>query len=364
MTRRAARGTLWTVNDAPACARRFVVALVVFLAAVLTPLGARAASASFDVGDQAFGEIRGVKGDIVVKTWDRPQVQVDSDDNFVGRKAPVRYGSIDLPFDIPMRAQTIPTKNGPVQLPTESFIVSSVRAGQHDGVYVDGTAGAATVMVPASLGVLVIAFRGGPSHVSVEGLRNATMIVALRGGSAHFKNVGGDGFVQVLNGRVIATDSQFDRIRVRTVTENVVFERCSAKQIEASSVDGSVVYDNGSFVPGQARFESTNGNVLLGIGSGGAQLAAHSGSGRVLESRRARDVTTARRRCDGDRQRRRSARERHERQGQRLPLRRADDLASRVVGMARRHRARLAADPGMAPAQPGSPAVSPPSLAR
>ncbi len=299
MTRSTRSASVRGVNHPPAGARRYVAALVVFLAAIFAPLGARAASESFDVGEQGFVQIRAIKGEITVRTWDKPTVQIDTDDDFVGRKAPVRYGSPDVPFDIPMRAQPIPTITGIVQLPPESFVIANLKPTQHDGIYIEGKTGTATVTVPANLGMLVVAMRGGPSHVDIDGVKSATMIVALRGGAARFHDVGGDGFVQVLNGRVTATNSNFNRIRVRTVNDSVVFERCSAKQIEASSVHGSVVYDNGQFVPGQARFESTFGNVLIGLGrGGGAQLSAHSGTGKIYSNFTQRNVALHQRDSD------------------------------------------------------------------
>ena len=63
-------------------------------------------------------------------------------------------------------------------------------------------------------------------------------------------------FVQINYGALYAADDTFDRIRVRGVAAHDVFERCRSKQIEASSVHGSIVYDGGSFDPGLARFES------------------------------------------------------------------------------------------------------------
>jgi hypothetical protein len=286
MTGVTLRATLRDVNEAWPGARRSVAALAVFLTAILMPLAARAASGSFDVRDQAYVSISGIKGDITVRTWNKPYVQVESDDDFVGVKTLVKYGGSDLPFDIPMRALPVPTKSGPVALPPEAFLVTSVRAGEHDGVFIRGTSGTATVTVPASLGVLAIFFvRGGPSHVHIDGVRNATMIVSLRGGAVNLNNAGGDGFIQVLNGRVIATNGNFNRIRVRTVNDNVFFQRCTAKQIEASSYHGNVVFDNGTFMPGQARFDSAFGNVLVGIENrGGAQITAHSGAGHIFSN--------------------------------------------------------------------------------
>ena len=46
---------------------------------------------------------------------------------------------------------------------------------------------------------------------------------------------------------------------------------------------GSIVYDNGDFAPGLARFESEHGNVALGV-RGNAQIGAHSGTGHVVSS--------------------------------------------------------------------------------
>src|SRR5665213_2870012 len=58
---------------------------------------------------------------------------------------------------------------------------------------------------------------------------------------------------------------------VVSIAAHDVFERCRSKQIEATSVTGSIVYDGGAFDPGLARFESQSGNIALGVTSS-AQL--------------------------------------------------------------------------------------------
>ncbi len=60
------------------------------------------------------------------------------------------------------------------------------------------------------------------------------------------------------------------------------FEHCAAAQIQASSLTGSIIYDNGTFTPGLAHFESQRGSVALGVANGNAQITAHSDSGRVF----------------------------------------------------------------------------------
>ncbi|HMD02480.1 MAG TPA: hypothetical protein VKG44_05885, partial [Candidatus Baltobacteraceae bacterium] len=58
----------------------------------------------------------------------------------------------------------------------------------------------------------------------------------------------------------------------------MIFERCSARQIEATNVNGAIVYDRGSFEPGLARFDSLKGDVAIGVASG-AQLDGRAASG-------------------------------------------------------------------------------------
>jgi hypothetical protein len=69
-------------------------------------------------------------------------------------------------------------------------------------------------------------------------------------------------------------------MRMRANTARVVFERSRIKQIEATTITGNIVYDNGSFDPGLARFESQYGNIALGVASP-AQLTGRSTDGRV-----------------------------------------------------------------------------------
>jgi hypothetical protein len=80
---------------------------------------------------------------------------------------------------------------------------------------------------------------------------------------------------------MIVTNSSFERVRARSLTGNMTFEHCNVRQIEATSVNGSIVYDGGSFQPGSRGFESTRGDVAVGA-NGPAELGGHAdGSGRV-----------------------------------------------------------------------------------
>ena len=83
---------------------------------------------------------------------------------------------------------------------------------------------------------------------------------------------------------IVATNSSFDRLRMRTATGNMLFTGVHvASNSRQPAAYGSIVYDNGHFQPGLARFESEHGNVALGV-RGGAQIGAHSGAGHVVSS--------------------------------------------------------------------------------
>ena len=217
---------------------------------------------------------------LTVKTWDREAVQIEADPGAlsVERKSG-RFSAGSAPVLI--RMARVQRGDGEIVLPAESFVVSSLTAGDHDIVRITAAAGrktlgSVTITVPSDTAVLAATVDRG--SVGLRDYRLGTFILHVRSGQAQLQNVGGDGFVQVLQGGVTASDSSFDRLRVRTAIGSQIYQRCRAKQIEAWSAEGSVVYDSGTFSPGLARFESTDGNVAIGV-NGGTQLAGSTGNG-------------------------------------------------------------------------------------
>ncbi|HXF32962.1 MAG TPA: hypothetical protein VN603_00220 [Candidatus Acidoferrales bacterium] len=245
---------------------------------------ANAQPALLDTGDAPVVQIGIRSGTIVVDTWDRPGVSVDSADDVSVRKVAARFGNEPgaIAMSVPMLSAPIRTPQGDfVTLPPENFVFSTVTPGAHDAVLVTATdVVAATVHVPANTALVVIR-SGANSQINVNNYRSGTLIVHSRAGAVRLNNDGGDAFVQVVNGTIVARNSSFNRIRVRTALRNIVFEHCNAKQIEATSTGGSIVYDGGTLQPGLAHFESERGNVAIGLNSG-ARIAARSGTaGRV-----------------------------------------------------------------------------------
>ncbi len=137
-----------------------------------------------------------------------------------------------------------------------------------------------TITIPRGTAMLVVQQRAG--HLTIDNY-HGVFIAHARAAAISLNDVSGTGLVESLRGGIVATNSSFDRLRVRTATGDMFFQGCTSHQIQATSTYGSIVYDDGSFQPGLARFESQHGNVALGV-RGSAQIGAHSGSGHVVSS--------------------------------------------------------------------------------
>jgi hypothetical protein len=266
---------------AGAVARSALFALTAWLA---MSSAAHAEPTTFEGTNAPIVRVNLVEGNVTVRTWDRPDVQVDGDPALVLGRRIVRVPASLPPTLIP--PANLKTAQGDLNLGAESFVVSSVEAGPHDLITVKGDRstppGPVTVSVPgnASL-VFVHVVRGS---VDVHNYRGGTFIGFVRSGRVTLDNVGGDAFVQDLAGPIVVGDSNFARLRARTAAGNLVFVRCNVRQIEATSLNGSIVYDGGTFEPGLARFDSTRGNVAIGA-SGPVELDGRiAAGGRVYTS--------------------------------------------------------------------------------
>ncbi len=264
----------WTVGSAWRALARFLLAFA--LAASATGI-ARAAVQTFYTGDApiVWAAIRG-QGSITIRTWNKAQVTINGPARLdVDHVAHVR--AHQLP-PITFFAANVQTPSGPLTLEPEPFVPPPFDPYGHDVVRVMGNGGNVIITVPASTPFLVARLRQGA--IVINNFHGGTFVAEGGAGRVRLNNVGGTGAVQLNAGPVIVTNSSFDRLRIRTARGNMFFENCTARQIEATSLLGSIVYDNGSFQPGLARFESERGNIALGV-RGGAQIQAHTASGRI-----------------------------------------------------------------------------------
>ena len=257
-----------------------------FLAAIwvaalaLPPAVARAQAQDLDgLGAGPIVRIIVARGSVNVRTWDRQAVGIDDPNALKIKRFSVEANAAQSA--VPILAGHMGSPDGPVDLPAESFAVSSLAPGRHDVVTLRAPDANVNVTVPENASLVTVQM--GKGNVSLSDYKGGTFVARVHNGSAHLQNVGGDGYVQVMNGPITADASSFNRLRMRSGTGDVVFQNCRAKQIEVSSVHGSIVYDGGSFEPGLARFETQTGNVALGV-NGSSQLAAHAWPGHVFTS--------------------------------------------------------------------------------
>ena len=258
---------------------RGAAALLVFVCA----FGSRVALAQTPIvlpaGDAPVIRIMMRAGTLTVRTWNRSDVQVTSAQPALARSFRPEAVARALSGNIPIFATSVFPPGAQITLPQEQFALTSLPSGDHQGVLVQALDADLTVMIPAGTALLIANVqRGG---VLVQDYRNGNFVLLLHNGPMRLRNVGGTGYAQVARGQLMIRDSSFDRIRARTAIGNILFEGCSSRQIQVSSVNGTIVYDNGSFQPGLARFESENGNVAIGVPRNGAQIGAHSSVGRI-----------------------------------------------------------------------------------
>lgn len=231
---------------------------------------------SFETSSTPVVNVALSSGHVVIKTSAQDRVLVASTGGIaLSYLAPDKtIGGI--PKLISINAQRIAKGATSWHLPAEVFQLPHL-SGSHDLIRVVG-AGNVTLTIPAGSPIVVIRVARGSAVLRDY---RGTFFVNADVANVRLNDVSGTGFVQSLHGTVTALDSSFDRIRVRNGTGNLLFERCDARQIVATTVFGNVAFDNGSFQPGLARFESKYGNVALGIAERGASVRAHSKSGAV-----------------------------------------------------------------------------------
>lgn len=274
-------------------AGRWIVAGALTLCALaVKPPAAGATTAAFEVTDEAVVQVIGRAASITVRTWNRNTVLVEWPDGEPFETSRVTQRT-HASFLIPTVTVTeYDTPTGPIEatLLPEDFPVPNLAPGMHDVVRIrenpsilePGTKLPGlmhlTVTIPVSTGLVNV--RSGRGNISLSDYRGTTIATIVHGRIV-LRNVSGDAFVQPLNGQFYALGSDFDRLRIRSNHADQVFDNCRVKQIEATTLTGTIVFDNGAFNPGLARFESDRGSIALGV-TGSAQVGAHTQDGHVL----------------------------------------------------------------------------------
>jgi hypothetical protein len=262
--------------------RGAALALFVLSCFLFSGGAARADESSYAVGPSPIVRVLLTTGKLTIQTGDGPQVSVASA-GVVGVQhlGPNDPGAV-LPPDIVIPAENLKIAQGTIAMVRENFVLPALPGGPHDVIVVRGQ-GDTTIFVPRGTAMVFAHLRAG--HITIQNY-NGVFVAFSRAGAISLNHVSGTGFVQSMRGTVTADNSSFTRLRARTAIGDMLFRGCTSNQIEASSTYGSIVYDNGQFAPGLARFESQYGNVGLGVQnqSNGVQIGAHSGSGRIVSN--------------------------------------------------------------------------------
>jgi hypothetical protein len=255
-------------------------ALLVFMYALATaapPAAHAQTSIVLPAGDAPVVRVMMRSGTLTIRIWNRSDVQVSSAQPVSARDFRPDAVARALTGNIPIFATSVFDAAGPITLPQEEFALAPLSAAPHQGIFVQAADADVLLTLPAGTALLLAGVqRGGIDVQDYHG----TFALLLHNGGMRLSNVAGTGYAQVARGRMTVSGSQFDRIRARTAIGNIIFQNCTSRQIQVSSVSGTLVYDGGSFQPGLARFETVFGNVAIGMGRD-AQVGAHSSVGRI-----------------------------------------------------------------------------------
>lgn len=264
--------------------RAATAALFVFACACGVARADSGTDLSFPVAPAPVVRLQMRAGTLIVHMWNQSTVRISSTQTVNAQRfQPAAIQRALRGGDIPIFATTVQSPSGPVELPSEEFTVNSLSTGTHDGVNIFGGDNNATITLTVPNDTALLWASVGHGRIQMQDYRGGSFVTRVRNGSFDAQNVSGDAFIEVAHGQLQARDSSFDQVRARTAVGRILFQRVSARQIEVSSIHGNIVYDDGSFGPGVASFQSQKGDVALGI-NGGAQVSAHSAGGKILES--------------------------------------------------------------------------------
>ncbi len=228
-------------------------------------VAAQAATQAFSVGANPVIRISAPSGRVHIIGWNQPTIQINSGNAVDIQHGDTAFVNAHYPRNLAIPGVTPPSAYNLPSLRAESFALPNLGSGEHNGVFLRGS-GDITMRVPMRTSAIIVDV--GTGQIAMANLRGTTMVATTRQGGIFLRNVSGTAFTQTLRGPVVAVNSTFERIRSRSLVGNLSFAHCDVQQIAASSVTGSVMYDDGRFRPGLARFESQRGSVAIGIAQG------------------------------------------------------------------------------------------------
>ena len=152
----------------------------------LTPAVALADQNTIDVGASPIVRITLGSGTVNVRTWDRQAVRIDDTTDLDVKKSEVE--SSEAQSAIPVFAGRLPGASGVLELPTESFVVSTIPPGPRPLVSIRGHDTDVTVTVPRTAALVTVQLNKG--NVSIQDYRSGTFVARVRFGNVRLDDVG------------------------------------------------------------------------------------------------------------------------------------------------------------------------------
>jgi len=229
---------------------RHITVAVGFALIILSPATARSQAAVdtlLSVGANATIEVDNMVGDITISTWDRNAVRVQA------------TGAADVYFDsedseVHVEAEMVPGQGRATDFTLTIPVDADIEANTIEGrISIEGTTGRIEAHSMKGL-------------VRVNGGRNTIEVGSVEGG---IELTGARGRVEAhsVNEFVSLTDVVGD-IEATTVNGPVTLERCDAQNLEASSVNGAIVFRGPIHSDGWYSMETHNGTIDITIPSG------------------------------------------------------------------------------------------------
>ncbi|MBI1872992.1 MAG: hypothetical protein HYS05_03770 [Acidobacteria bacterium] len=214
-----------------------------------TSTGWRVTDQTVPVKKGARLDVNEVGGDIIVRTWDRDAVRIKAQHS---RTDSVKIDSLDTV----VRVRTASTRGRSHAVDFEITApawMPLTLGGQYADVTVEGAQGDVTVeTVHGDINV-----RGGSGFVSLKTVHGVAVLEGAKGRSE----------VRSVNEavRVIATSGD---TYAESNNGRITFEKMDAKNVEASAVNGDIVYEGAIHRDGVYRLSTHNGNIVMGVTNG------------------------------------------------------------------------------------------------
>ncbi len=231
------------------------------------PAGAPQSTQTVDATRGMRLELNNYAGEVVVRAWDRNAVKVDA-----------RH-----PRGVTIR----------VEARGEAIEVARERDRSGFGGSVDYDITVPSWMPLRLSGTFLFAsIEGVQADVTVETVRGD---IDLRGGAGtvSLKSIEGDVSIAGATGRIELSTAEGDvtvtdcggEITAETLEGLLSLTRLTASMVEASSIDGAIVYDGAIAAQGQYRFTTHDGDVVLRIPEAtGASVTVRTYDGRFVSS--------------------------------------------------------------------------------